>query len=120
MRRFLVPVDGSANALRAVHYAVSLARDESPAEVYLATVQDLREATERSIEPAEELLAKAGIAYRKEFLSGDVAPSIVRCAEDLACDGIVMGTHGAGSTEDIGSVARQVVQLSKLPVTLIS
>ena len=34
--------------------------------------------------------------------------------------GIVMGTRGMGSTEALlGSIARQVVQLSDVPVTLV-
>lgn len=141
MRRFLVPVDGSENALRAVHYAVSLVRDESPAQVYLVTVQpeavlygeaalyvDLakleqaqREFAERILAQAEAVFMHAGIAYQKEVLRGDIAPAIVRRAEELGCDVIVMGTRGLGALAAlvVGSVTLKVVHLTKLPVTLI-
>jgi nucleotide-binding universal stress UspA family protein len=141
MRKIMVPFDGSENALRAVHYAVSLARDESPAVVHLVTVNpepvvygeaalymDLRKLAElqrehskRLLKPAEELLARAGVSHDKQILTGDVAPTIVQHAEDLACDVIVMGTRGLGALTSliVGSTAMKVVHLTKLPVTLI-
>jgi nucleotide-binding universal stress UspA family protein len=141
MRKILLPFDGSENALRAGHYVVSLARDESPALVHLVTVNpdpvvygeaalyiDLqklaelqREHSEQLLKPAEELLSRAGVSYRKEILTGDVGRTIVEHAEDLGCDVIVMGTRGMGplSSLIIGSTAMKVVHLTKLPVTLI-
>lgn len=141
MRKIMLPFDGSENALRAGHYAVSLARDESPALVHLVTVNpdpvvygeaalylDLRklaelqrEHSEQSLKPAEELLSRAGVSYRKEILTGDVARTIVEHAEDLGCDVIVMGTRGMGALTSLilGSTAMKVVHLTKLPVTLI-
>lgn len=141
MRKIMVPFDGSENALRAVHYAVSLARDESPAVVHLVTVNpvpviygeaalymDLRKLTElqqehskRLLKPAEELLSRAGVSYDKQILTGDVATTIVQHAEDLTCDVIVMGTRGHGALTNliVGSTAMKVVHLTKLPVTLI-
>lgn len=141
MRKIMLPFDGSENALRAGHYAVSLARDESPALVYLVTVNpdpviygeaalymDLRklaelqrEHSERLLKPAEELLSRAGISYHKDILSGDVAATIVQHAEDLGCDVIVIGTRGMGALGSLimGSTALKVVHLTKLPVTLI-
>jgi nucleotide-binding universal stress UspA family protein len=141
MRKFMLPFDGSENALRAAHYAVSLVRDESPAQVYLVTVNpdpvvyceaalylDLRKLqvlqrkqSEQLLKPAEELLSRAGVTYQEEILTGDVAPTIVRRAEDLGCDVIVMGTRGMGALTSLimGSTAMKVVHLTKLPVTLI-
>lgn len=141
MRKFMVPFDGSENSLRAVHYAVSFVRDESPAQVYLATVnpqpviygegalyidprkleQIQREHSERLLEAAADVLSKAGVSYRKEILTGDVAPTIVARAEELGCDAIVMGTRGMGALSGLimGSIATKVVHLTKLPVILI-
>ncbi|MFL6656184.1 MAG: universal stress protein [Sulfurifustis sp.] len=141
MRKFFVPIDGSENSLRAVHYAVSLARDERPAEVYVATVQpepflygeiavyvdrdklerERRNQGEAVLRPAVDLLAKAGIRYQKEILTGGIAESIVRCAEELKCDVIVMGTRGMAEWGNLvmGSVTTKVIHLTKLPVTLI-
>jgi nucleotide-binding universal stress UspA family protein len=141
MYKILLPNDGSENALRAVHYAVSLARDHRAAALHLVTVQTdpilygeiavyldqeklaraLREQSEALLKPAEEVLRTAGVSYDKEILVGDVAPSIVRRAEELGCRVIVMGTRGMGALANLmlGSVATKVVHLSKLPVTLI-
>ena len=141
MRRFIVPVDGSENALRAVHYAVSLARDESPAHIFLVTVQldpvlygeaalyvdfpklerAQREAAERVLAQAEAVFQSAGVEYQKEILRGEVAPTIAERAEALKCDVIVMGTRGLGAFASLvmGSTAMKVLHLTKLPVTLI-
>lgn len=140
MRKFFVPIDGSEDSLRAVHYVVSLAR-ESPAEVYLATAQpepflygeiavyverdkleqERRNQGEAVLRPAAELLEKAGIRYQKEILTGGVAESIVRRAEESKCDVIVMGTRGMGALGNLvmGSITTKVIHLTKLPVTLI-
>jgi len=141
MYKILLPTDGSENALRAVHYAVSLARDHRAAALHLVTVQTdpirygeiavyldqeklaraLREQSETLLKPAEEVLRSAAVSYDKEILVGDVAPSIVRCAEELGCRVIVMGTRGMGALPNLmlGSVTTKVVHLTKLPVTLI-
>lgn len=49
------------------------------------------------------------------------APDIVKRAEELGCDGIVMGTQGRGAIGSLlmGSVAIKVVHLTRLPVTLV-
>lgn len=141
MRRIFVPTDGSENSLRAVHYVVSFARDESPAEAYLATVQPepfvygeiavyvepdkleqaRRKQSEEILRPAAELLARAGIRFEQEILTGGVAQSIARRAEELKCDVIVMGTRGMAALGNLvmGSVTTKVIHLTRLPVTLI-
>lgn len=141
MRKFMVPVDGSENSLRAVHYAVSLARDESPAVVFVITVQAdpviygdaalyidyakleqaQREQSAAILKPAADLLGKAGVRFETEVLRGDAATSIVRRAEELGCDVIVIGTRGMGALASLvlGSTALKVVHHTKLPVTLI-
>lgn len=141
MRKIMVPVDGSENSFRAVHYAVSLARDESPAVVFLITVQPdpivygdaalyldyakleqaEREHSRAILKPAAELLGKAGVRFEQEMRRGDAASVIVHRAEELGCDVIAMGTRGLGAFASLvlGSTAMKVVHLTKLPVTLI-
>ena len=47
-------------------------------------------------------------------------PVIADYAKSMNCDAIVMGTRGMGSTAElIGSIARQVISLSDVPVTLV-
>jgi nucleotide-binding universal stress UspA family protein len=52
---------------------------------------------------------------------GAAATEIVRVAQELAVDEIVMGTHGRGAVGGLflGSVAQRVVHLSKVPVLLV-
>lgn len=141
MYKILLPTDGSDNALRAVHYAVSLVRDHASAAVHLLNVlpdpivygemaiyidrekleQARRAQSEAILRPAEEVLRTAGVAYQREARTGDIAATIVRRAEELGCRVIVMGTRGMGALANLmlGSVATKVVHLTKLPVTLI-
>ena len=61
------------------------------------------------------------MTFTTEILVGSVPHAIVKRAEDLGCDGIVMGTRGMGAIGDLvmGSVATKVIHLTKLPVTLV-
>jgi nucleotide-binding universal stress UspA family protein len=69
---------------------------------------------------AKTLLDAAAVPCTSEIASGYVGLTIVAYARERGCDGIVMGTRGVGSTEQLlGSIARQVVQLADMPVTLV-
>jgi nucleotide-binding universal stress UspA family protein len=141
MHKILVPVDGSENALRAVHYAVKVAREQKSASLHLILVnpepvvygeialyvdrgkleQAQRDHAEAMLKPAVAAAKAAGVRFTKEVLVGDAAEVIVHRAEELGCDVIVMGTRGMtilGSLM-LGSVATKVVHLTKLPVTLV-
>jgi nucleotide-binding universal stress UspA family protein len=66
------------------------------------------------------LLDAASVPYSSEIATGFVGSTIVECATKHGCDGIVMGTRGMGSTEQLlGSIARQVVLLADMPITLV-
>ena len=71
--------------------------------------------------PAIELASAASVPWTSDVLVGDTASMIVKRAEELNCDGIVMGTRGMGAIGNLvmGSVATKVVHLTKLPVTLV-
>ena len=141
MRKLLVPIDGSENATRALDYALRLAKEKGPIELHLVTVHpepliygeiqvyvskekmdEMQKAhSEDILRPAMEAAAAAGVPHTSEILIGDTAPMIVAKAEELGCDGIVMGTRGLGAMGNLvmGSVATKVIHLTKLPVTLI-
>lgn len=130
----LVPVDGSENSARAVHLAIRLHAKLAPLAVHLLHVQvplvpivdgsasiQSAEATARAaLTAAKTQLDAAAVPYTSEIVSGYVGLTVVAYAREHGCDGIVMGTRGAGSTEQLlGSIARQVVQLADMPVTLV-
>jgi nucleotide-binding universal stress UspA family protein len=136
MIRVLLPVDGSDNSARAVQRVASCSQRLAPIEVKLLYVQvddgtastsldepvrnDALEAGSRALHSASAVLARAGIACTTESRKGFVPSVIVEHARSMNCDAIVMGTRGMGSTEQVlGSIARQVINLSDLPVTLV-
>lgn len=141
MYKILVPIDGSDNALRAVKYAVHVAKEHKAASIHLVTVhpepvvygeiaiyvdrnkveEAQREHAQALLQPAAKVAAASGVDFAEEILVGDAAASIVQRAEELECDVIVMGTRGLGAWGNLalGSVATKVVHLTKLPVTLV-
>lgn len=141
MERLLVPVDKSECAMRALDYAIGLAKKKGPIEIHIVNahqmpvvyneigtqtdfqraVAELDDNSEDHLEPAVERLKAADIPYARQVLMGDVAHEIAKYADSAGCDGIVMGTRGMGPLANLvmGSVATQVVHLTRLPVTLI-
>jgi nucleotide-binding universal stress UspA family protein len=130
----MVPVDGSAASTRAVKAVVALCLRLAPVAITLLHVDvadgvpDERvpdagasgPAAGDALANARALLDQSGIAYAVERRRGYVASAIVDCAKSINRDAIVMGTRGLGSTgELLGSVARQVITLSEVPVTLV-
>lgn len=141
MHRMLVPVDGSENAERALQFALRLAKENSSIELHLVTVHPepviygeiqvyvsrermeglQKKHSEDIMKPAEAAAKAAGVTYTSDILIGDIAPMIVKKADELNCEGIVMGTRGMGAIGNLvmGSVATKVVHLAKCPVTLV-
>jgi nucleotide-binding universal stress UspA family protein len=140
MNTVLVPIDGSDASLRALALAVKEVDRCPGSALHLLNVQapELhvwpgKSTAEGAVDPelhqrGMALMAKAvdmtlgsGLNIVMHVRAGHVAGQIVRCAEDHACDGIVMGTRGMGAAAGValGSVATKVVRLSRLPVTLV-
>ena len=141
MHKLLLAFDGSESASHALEYALKLAKENGPIELHLLTVhpepviygeiqvyvprermEELqRKHSEDILKPALERAIAANISHTSEILIGETAPMIVKRAEELNCDSIVMGTRGMGAIGNLvlGSVATKVVHLTKLPVTLV-
>jgi nucleotide-binding universal stress UspA family protein len=141
MHKLLVAIDGSDHARRALDYALKLAKNSSRIELHIVTVQPepnvygeiqvyvteehmaqlQRQHSKDILDPALEAARDAGVAYTSEILIGNTAEKIVKRAEELGCDGIVIGTQGRGAIGSLlmGSVAIKVVHLTRLPVTLV-
>ena len=134
--RILLPVDGSESSDRAVRLLISLYKKLAPVEVRVLHVHvpmllagdSRQEPVERhsadggedALRSAQTLLDGAGIPYISEIRRGYVAHEVARYAKDLNCTGIIMGTRGMGTTDEIlGSIVRQVVALTSIPVTLV-
>ena len=145
MPSVLVPVDGSENSLRAVEEACRQLADRPKGTVQLLNVQALNHSAvvrkflsqelidefhriegEAALQGARARLAGAEIACVSHVEVGDVAQSIARCARELHCDQIIMGTRGLGSGGIaavsgllLGSIATKVLHLVDVPVTLV-
>ena len=108
MMKILLPLDGSAAALDAVHFAIRLARDglavqcvlgnvQAPATLYELVVAhdaDVLQSVSgaagaHAIEPAEALLRAAGIDCESEVASGDPGHRLVEMVERFGCDMVV-------------------------------
>ena len=139
MRTILIPCDGSDNALRAVRYAASLAKELSDVRLELLTVQDalpqkvhaaLSEQeierwrageTDLILQPARQILDAEEVQYQVRTRVGSPANEIARHVQETQCDAIIMGTRGLSPIANlvIGSVATKVIHLVRVPVTLI-
>jgi len=141
MKKFLIPVDGSKAALRALAAAVSLARlapgsslhlvhcHEEPliyGEIAVYVPREKMAALQRAhsdgfLERAAAELRDCGVPFTREMLVGPLGRTISAHAEKLGCDAIVMGRHGHSTVADllVGSVAMKVLHASALPVLLV-
>ena len=137
--RILVPVDGSAGALRAVKHAAAVVGEG--AELELVNVQppmplygmvraymrapQYRAAcaalADKALNPAIKLLKRARVAHRPHVMYGEPGATVADAARRLKCRAIVMGTRGQGAVGNLllGSVATKVIHLAKVPVTLV-
>jgi nucleotide-binding universal stress UspA family protein len=139
--KILLPVDGSACAMRAVDHLIAHAgwyRDVP--EIHLLHVQApipigrvqahvgketlhayyLEEGQEHLLD-AQKKLDAAGRLHTKHIHVGQPAEVIARMASEIGCDLIVMGSHGRGGVAELvmGSVASRVLHLTACPVLLV-
>ncbi|MGW2564541.1 universal stress protein [Streptomyces sp. NPDC001514] len=130
-------VDGSDSSLRAAAYASGLARRQN-ALLALVYVQPLMPAgaalgapvADTTGEIAEELVAEIRAAaervrgiwdVRWEFhtFRGDPYNGLVKAADELKADAVVVGASESAGHRIIGSVAVRLVKAGRWPVTVV-
>ena len=134
----LVAVDGSAMSDQAVRHVVEQL-DSSLDEVTVISVlpiersdaippEDdsprsrlLKEEIARHIGSACSTLQDAGIACRSVIRFGDPATEVLKLAEEIGCDLIVVGRRGRGRAAKLllGSVSEKVTREAACPVTVV-
>ena len=139
--KILIPVDGSANAQRAVDYVVKniVALKEQPQLLLLnvqwnvatgnvklfinqETINDYyREQGMAALQSARAALDAAALPYQYHISVGTPAEAIVQYANEQSVDQIVMGRQGQGGLQSLllGSVVNKVLHLAECPVLLV-
>lgn len=136
MLKILIPIDGSPSADRAVELVAKLYPRLGPAEIRLLYVRPpellppepllvRRPGNEASrwieaTRTSRGVLDEADVPYTAECRAGHVPQVIATYAKSKGCSAVVMGTRGMRSPDHLhGSIARQVVNLVDVPVTLV-
>jgi nucleotide-binding universal stress UspA family protein len=139
--KILIPVDGSANAQRAVDHVIKIiaALKETPQLLLLnvqwnvaagnvklfinqQTINDYyREQGMAALQSARTALDAAALPYQYHISIGTPAEAIAQYANEQGVDQVVMGRQGQGGLQSLllGSVMNKVLHLTGLPVLLV-
>ena len=132
--RVLVPVDGSASSLRALHHSSYLFKGMSKVRIYLLHViewtdeddENIDEALYSQIQEEGRLILRSIVVpkqlsdYQRIVKLGNPSAKIVEVGDNLNVDMIIMGKIGIGKSDSsMGHVSQQVVNLTKKPVVFI-
>ncbi|MEN4919031.1 universal stress protein [Achromobacter spanius] len=141
MKNVLIPIDGSANALRAVNYVIDQVRESGPCSIHLLNVQlpivsgtvhafiskemiqdYYEDEAKAALAQARIALDKAGLTYQTALRVGPVAATLTAYAAEQKFDHIVMGSRGLGAAGSLllGSVVLKVLQTVHIPVVVIN
>ena len=140
MLKVLVPVDGSANALRAVHHAIVEYQRHHELELHLLNVQPRlsrhiarfvsrrdrytwqRDRADAAMAGARTVLTRAGVPHHTHWTCGASAVEICRAAERLGAHHIVMGTARKNSITRMieDSVTNRVLEATPVPVEVVA
>lgn len=122
IKKILVPVDGSISAAKATEHAISLA------EKCRAHLDFLYVASEINKDIPNEIIFNeiqkrlpAHIDASQHTTDGKIADAILRTAQALQSDMIIMGSRGLGILRGalIGSVSQKVMEESNIPIMIV-
>jgi nucleotide-binding universal stress UspA family protein len=136
----LVPVDASANALRAVRHVIAEYRRHHELRVHLLNVQPrlsrhaarfvsradrqgwLHDRAETAMAAAVALLTDAGVPHEKHWATGERAEQICAAARRLDVHHIVMGTARKNSITRMleDSMTHRLLETTPVPVEVIA
>lgn len=140
MKKILLPIDGSANGLKAVRHAINRFVGGENLQLHLLHVREPfsehiarfvrrgdrmayhREQAENALAPARGLLAQFNIPYCSHVQLGHRAETIVRLAEELGVAEILIGTARKNSITRIleDSTTYKVLESASVPVGVVA
>ncbi len=133
----LVPVDGSTHSMKAVEYAIDLARilkkriillychKPFPALLgepyYQKVVNKILEYSEEMMQPYCDKLEQNGIDFITRILEGNPGERISEVAQHEDCEMIIMGSRGLSELKGLilGSVTHRVLHSAHCPVLVL-
>jgi nucleotide-binding universal stress UspA family protein len=100
--------------------AAEMAAGHTPSEHFEGDMIGYRREMERLLDRVEA--PDAGLPFEKRLAEGEVGPTIVKAAEELPCELIVMGSRGKKRVEKalMGSVADYVMRMAPCPVLAVN
>jgi nucleotide-binding universal stress UspA family protein len=136
-KRILVALDGSANSIRGMNEAISLARQSKgtitgiyvlpglPSE-FTSTLNNYREyllkKTRKFMSDAKTSAGRHGIDFEeKTIISNDTVNAIANFAKSNKFDIIIIGARGSGSPKSdfFGSVSNGILHSSRTPILVV-
>ena len=134
--RILVGVDGSDTSMRAAAYAAGLARRQRSQLIVLfvattggmaagmaatagALMQTNEEIARQLRDQLSEPLSRLGVDNRFLRRTGNPYIELVRTADELRVDAIVIGASTRSGQRLVGSLAGRLVRDAKWPVTVV-
>lgn len=146
MKKILVAFDGSTQSKEALDWAIDLSLltkaqvmvvkvtemmdlnemsslyEDGSYEPLVEQIEAIQKADRRLLEEAIAAIGdRKGVAITTALLHGNIAASIIKFANENEVDLIVAGTKGHGVLEELlmGSVTRNLVSLSRIPVLVV-
>ena len=139
IKKILLPTDGSKHAEKTLQYAIDLAKAlGASVEVMYAyqpvnslrkrasmMLEEYRHAMEEDakeiVTEVAERLKQEGLNVTASVVEGPAAEAILRAADELSPDVIIMGSRGEGGFANVllGGVAERVIQHAKVPVLVV-
>lgn len=138
IRKILVPVDGSENSQKGIEMALAIAESSGASITVLEVIEEfgplpgyyeappadvsrIRWVSEQRFEKVHTPLEKTKVKWDRRVEEGYAAETIVRVAEESACDLIVIGSRGMGVFGRflLGSVSDRVVHHAPCSVLVV-
>jgi len=139
INKIIVPTDGSDPSMRAADFAIKLAKhfnseiiaiyvidrlileEVSKVQERYVLEEEIKGKAERCLNYIVKSAEREGLKVSSILVEGQPHDQIVRHAESLGADMIVMGSRGRRGTERIliGSVAERVIEYAPCPVLVL-